>query len=92
MPAVTVSDTGQVWTRIGITADSSTTTLTIDPKTPTTLYAGTEEGVLKSTDGGRTWRVFNSGLRLSDQVDALAIAYTTPSTVYAGSSYVYVTR
>src|SRR5438105_1975446 len=29
--------------------------LAIDPQTPTTLYAGTLNGVFKSTDGGASW-------------------------------------
>ena len=37
--------------------------LAIDPHTPATLYAVTEcAGVLKSTDGGDTWIVANTGL------------------------------
>ena len=36
--------------------------LAIDPSTPTTLYAGTERGVYKSTDGGDTWAGVNNGL------------------------------
>ena len=29
--------------------------LAIDPTTPSTLYAGTNGGVFKSTDAGATW-------------------------------------
>src|SRR5256885_12494843 len=34
----------------------------IDPTTPTTLYAGTYGGVFKSTDGGGSWSAANVGL------------------------------
>ena len=34
----------------------------IDPLTPTTLYAGTDIGVFRSTDNGAIWMVFNNGL------------------------------
>jgi photosystem II stability/assembly factor-like uncharacterized protein len=34
----------------------------IDPDDPSIRYAGTEEGVCKSTDGGSTWRKANAGL------------------------------
>lgn len=46
--------------------------LAVDPATPMILYAGTtDSGVLKSTDGGVTWRSANSGLtgtRVTDLV------------------------
>jgi hypothetical protein len=36
--------------------------LAIDPLTPSTIYAGAENGVLKSMDGGGTWNEANIGL------------------------------
>jgi hypothetical protein len=54
---VSAGDTAEtnVWTSIG--PDGGIIyTLAIDPKTPTTLYAGIDDGgVFKSTDGGRSW-------------------------------------
>ena len=38
------------------------TSLAIDPLTPSILYAGTDGGVFKSTDGGGSWRAINAGL------------------------------
>ena len=55
--------------------------LAIDPRTPSTLYAGTGGGVYQSTDSGGSWSAV-----LSDQtVVALAIDPSTPSTLYAGT-------
>ena len=34
----------------------------VDPQEPDTLYAGGYAGVSKSTDGGASWKVMNSGL------------------------------
>ena len=36
--------------------------IAIDPKVPSTLYAGTPAGVYKSTDAGATWTAVNEGL------------------------------
>jgi hypothetical protein len=50
----------------------------IDPTTPATLYAGTERGVFKSSDGAASWT------RLTDSsAGLLAIDSTTPATLYA---------
>jgi hypothetical protein len=43
----------------------------MDPMTPTTLYAGTEDGAFKTTDGGRTWNPVNTDLA---NVDVFALA------------------
>ena len=53
----------------------------IDPLTPSTLYAGTNFGVSKSTNGGGNWTTGgpNTG------VASLAIDPLTPSTLYAGT-------
>ena len=59
--------------------------LAIDPRTPSTLYAGTQGGgVFKSTNGGANWQAVNAGLN-STAVYALAIDPATPSTLYAGT-------
>jgi len=60
--------------------------LAIDPHIPTTLYAGTCFGVLKSLDGGDSWQAASTGLPGS-YVLALAIDPETPTTVYAGTHY-----
>jgi hypothetical protein len=61
---------------------------------PSTLYAGTESGVFKSTNGGESWRAANSGLDNNPlsliPIKALAVDPVTPSTLYAGTnSYTY---
>jgi photosystem II stability/assembly factor-like uncharacterized protein len=58
--------------------------LIIDPVTPSTVYAVTDDrpGVFKSSDGGETWRVASSGLP-QVWVWTLAIDPSSPLRVYA---------
>jgi photosystem II stability/assembly factor-like uncharacterized protein len=62
----------------------SVSELAVDPTTPMTLYAATDNGVHKSDDGGATWRAVGLPGQL---VRALAVIPTTPTTLYAGVSY-----
>src|SRR5262249_40418283 len=63
--------------------------LTIDPITPTTLYAGLwARGLFKSTNGGATWNLINTGLTSTfPTVNTVAIDPASPNTIYAGTSY-----
>ncbi len=65
-------------------ANLSITSLVVDPGTPATVYAGTENGPLfKSVNSGSTWTVANTGLS-NTTVLTLAIDPKTPTTLYAG--------
>jgi photosystem II stability/assembly factor-like uncharacterized protein len=91
------SDAGAHWTPVttGLTS-SETFAIAIDPNVPTTVYAATRAGVFKSTDGGTSWSLRNSGLvcdgclglecRSCDaSVLALVVDPMRPSTLYAGT-------
>ena len=57
------TDTGATWSDIsGDLPDIPTNALLIDPLNPTTLYAGTDIGVFRSTDGTTNWREFAKGM------------------------------
>ncbi|NWG76061.1 MAG: hypothetical protein HXY24_15920, partial [Rubrivivax sp.] len=60
-------------------------TLAVDPQTPSTIYAGTDVGIFKSTDGGTNWTVINKGLTNLDII-VLAIDPKAPQTIYAGTN------
>jgi photosystem II stability/assembly factor-like uncharacterized protein len=60
--------------------------LAIDPTMPTTLYAGTDYGMFKSTDGGVSWRAINTGLK-DTNVNFLEIDPKKPATLYVGVDY-----
>ncbi|MEW6366915.1 MAG: IPT/TIG domain-containing protein [Acidobacteriota bacterium] len=65
----TSTDRGRSWTEICAPASdigSDFSDFEFDPKNPQTLYAVTYcRGVIKSTDGGRTWALKNAGLDLT---------------------------
>lgn len=86
------TDGGRIWRQVnrGLT-NLHVTAIAIDPRTPTTIYLGTEEwpnqshgGVFQSTDGGATWHSMNAGLTHLT-INALAIDPTTSSTIYAAT-------
>jgi photosystem II stability/assembly factor-like uncharacterized protein len=57
------TNTGATWSDIsGNLPDIPTNALLIDPANPTTLYAGTDIGVFRSTEGTTSWRDFNKGI------------------------------
>ncbi len=57
------TNAGATWTNIsGNLPNIPTNTLLIDPRTPTTLYVGTDIGVFRSTPDGTNWETFNIGL------------------------------
>ncbi len=72
------------WTSIG-PEGAIVNALTVDPQTPNNLYAGTYGGIIKSMDGGASWKVINKGLTDPD-ITALAIDSLDPSTLYAGTA------
>ncbi len=58
----------------------------VDPNDPTHVYGlGTFDGLTVSDDGGRTWRVVDSVSAFAPGVETIAVAPTTPSTVYVAS-------
>jgi photosystem II stability/assembly factor-like uncharacterized protein len=66
--------------------------LVIDPASPSTVYSGTSSGVYKTTDGGIHWALASKGLPRSGLVQALAIAPSRSSTLYAGVAFAGVLK
>jgi photosystem II stability/assembly factor-like uncharacterized protein len=90
-------DSGSNWTPVnsGLPAGArglyGITSLAIDPRNPATIYAGNAlpgGGVFKTTDGGESWNVVNSGLP-GGPVIALAINPQNPGTIYASTGGVF---
>jgi photosystem II stability/assembly factor-like uncharacterized protein len=80
---------GGAWTRVSTGLLPFVFSMTIDPSSPATLYAGTvmasTGGVFKTTNGGSTWTPVNTGLPFIDNaaVTALALDPSAPATLYA---------
>jgi photosystem II stability/assembly factor-like uncharacterized protein len=61
------------------------TAVAIEPRDPRTMYAATQfQGVLRTIDGGATWRPFNAGL-VARAISTLALD-RTGTTLYAGTN------
>lgn len=60
-------------------------TVAVDPVSPGNVYAGTAQGVFKSTDAGLSWSLSSTGLAVSSAAE-LAIAPTMPVTIYSGGA------
>ncbi len=79
---------GGKWER---TLDQDTQAITLDPRDPNVVLAGTVGGPYRSTDGGRTWKRCgfpDDGV----QIWSLTFDPSDPRTVYAGGSPVSVYR
>jgi photosystem II stability/assembly factor-like uncharacterized protein len=81
---------GSAWVRTGwVTENPGAAVLAVDLHNETTVYAGSNRGVYKSSDGGATW-IYLAG---NSQVYALAIDPGNPSVLFRGvASGIYRTQ
>lgn len=79
-------DAGASWTKMeSEPAPPRPIALAIDPRSPDVLYLSDATlGLLKSTDGGRTWKPSGTGLPPGDPAFQIAVAPGRPDTLYAG--------
>lgn len=92
------TDAGKTWNAAisvrGIEDVGFATSLVVDPQHPTTVYAAIDANVLKTTDGGKTWKSIAYGLPVAfglsrggchclGGVTKLAVDPRRPTTVYA---------
>ncbi len=79
------TDDGKIWSQVATGFSIRPLTLVIDPKEPSTLYAGSDYDIYKSVDGGSTWRVASHDIRGYGYVRALALDPLDPATLYAST-------
>jgi photosystem II stability/assembly factor-like uncharacterized protein len=84
--AWTSTDGGDSWTRVrrGIGNESRVYGLAVHPREPRTLFAGADDGIYKSVDGGKSFEHIDSPMNKMD-VWKIAFDPTDPDTMFAGT-------
>ena len=79
-------DGARSWRAIAGLRGQSIRTFTQAPSNPRMLFAGTLEGVFRSTDGGASWTPISPpGSREIHEVESLAVDPADPNIIYAGT-------
>jgi photosystem II stability/assembly factor-like uncharacterized protein len=79
-------DAGRSWGVIEGLRGQSVRAFVQAPSNPKTMFAGTLEGVFRSTDAGATWALISpAGSREIHEVESLAVDPVDPNIVYAGT-------
>ncbi len=78
------TDAGETWTTL-LDGLSSIGELTLDPRDPQRIYAGTGDGALLSTDAGVTWQPLGETAAPGAAIFKLHVHPKAPRTAYASS-------
>ncbi len=79
-------DAGRTWKDVPSLKGQPVHALIQAPSDPHTLFAGTLEGVYRTTDSGRSWtRISPEGSREIHEIESLAVDPRNPDIVYAGT-------
>lgn len=79
-------DAGESWTETAALHGQSIRSLAMAPSDARVLFAGTLEGVFRSTDGGARWQQISpKGSTEIHEVESLAVDPRNPEIVYAGT-------
>ena len=82
------TDSGDNWKRSqndgGLWSESRVYGLTVHPTEPRTIFAGADDGIHKSTDGGRTFTRLDSPMNAME-VWKIAVDPSNPETIFAGT-------
>src|SRR5438094_46224 len=86
--SILASDDGDHWARIGpnmgFHSDAIVRTLVNRPEEPHVIWAGTDRGILRSRDGGRTWSRVDGPIS-DQQVWRITLHPTEEKVTYAGT-------
>jgi photosystem II stability/assembly factor-like uncharacterized protein len=80
------TDSGDSWKRVqsGLWSESRVYGLSVHPNEPRTIFAGADDGIYKSTDGGQNFVRLDSPMN-SREVWKIAIDPTNPDIIFAGT-------
>ena len=79
-------DSGKTWSVVDGLKGRSFRAFTLAPSNPKMMFAGTLDGVFRSTDAGATWTQMSPpGSQEIHEVESLAIDPVDPNIVYAGT-------
>jgi photosystem II stability/assembly factor-like uncharacterized protein len=79
-------DSGNTWTVVEGLRGQSIRAFAAAPSNPKMLFAGTLEGVFRSSDAGATWTLISPpGSREIHEVESVAVDPVDPNIVYAGT-------
>ena len=78
------TDGGSTWTFP--LSNESASSIVIDPTDPTSVFVGTDSGVLGSFDSGTTWNRLDGG-HSTGSIYGLAFSNADPNNLFAGSQY-----
>jgi len=79
-------DGARSWSALAGLRGQSIRTFTLAPSNPRMLFAGTLEGIFRSTNAGKTWtQISPAGSREIHEVESLAIDPLDPNIIYAGT-------
>jgi len=80
------ADGGESWRRVmkGLWSESRVFGLTVHPHEPRTVFAGADDGIYKSQDGGQSFERLDSPMNRLD-VWKIAIDPLEPDTIFAGT-------
>jgi photosystem II stability/assembly factor-like uncharacterized protein len=82
------TDGARSWKRLAaFPATGAVMAVAVDPRRPRIVYVGTNRDLLRSADGGRTWRSTGLGSGALVYVGALAFDPVRPEVVYAGTRF-----
>jgi photosystem II stability/assembly factor-like uncharacterized protein len=84
--AWTSTNGGESWRRVGrgLGNESRIYGLAVHPRGPRTVFAGAEDGIYKSVDGGQSFELLDSPMNKMD-VWRIAFDPTNPDTMFAGT-------
>ena len=81
-------DGGDTWERAGVEqgmhSDALVRALAVHPRRPEVLFAGTDKGLYRSEDAGKSWHQVDSPLK-NYCVWALTVDYKEPGVMFAGT-------